>query len=162
MKEETLYEANEDDTQEESDPGGVKHLSKTKARRRQKRCWNYSLDGRNLKFIFPITSCHWNFSSIAKFKIYHFASFLSIIRSVISINITTLSGEESEEAEEEQLEDAPIEQDTVKDETSYEATEDDTQEESDPGGVKHASKTKSWCWQKRRWNYSSDGKSYSC
>ena len=45
--------------------------------------------------------------------------------------------------EEEQLEDAPIEQDTMKDETSYEATEDDTQEESDPGGVKHASKTKS-------------------
>ena len=79
-------------------------------------------------------------SSIAKFKVYHFASFLSIIRSVISINITTLSGEE---AEEEQLEDAPIEQDSMKDETSYEATEDDTQEESDPGGVKHASKTKS-------------------
>ena len=78
-------------------------------------------------------------SSIAKFKVYHFASFLSIIRSVISINITTLSGEDSEEAEEEQPEDATIEQDTVKDETSYEATEG----ESDPGGVKHASKTKS-------------------
>ena len=62
---------------------------------------------------------------------------------MISINITTLSGEDSEEAEEEQLEDAPIEQDTMKEETLYEATEDDTQEESDPGGVKHASKTKS-------------------
>ena len=62
---------------------------------------------------------------------------------MISINITTLSGEDSEEAEEEQLEDAPIEQDTMKDEISYEATEDDTREESDPGGVKHASKTKS-------------------
>ena len=44
--------------------------------------------------------------------------------------------------EEEQLEDAPIKQDSTKEETSYEATEDDTQEESDPGGVKHLSKTK--------------------
>ena len=51
-----------------------------------------------------------------------------------------------------------MEQDTVNEETSYEAAE----EESDPGGVKHLTKTKAWSWQKRCWNYSLDGKNHSC
>ena len=46
IEEETSYEAAE----EESDPGGVKHLSKTKAWSKQTRCWNYSLDGKNDSF----------------------------------------------------------------------------------------------------------------